>query len=197
MKVGGLMKHKILISKICIAGLCLALGLALPFITGQMKEIGNMLCPMHIPVIICGFICGPIYGLVIGFITPLLRSLLFSMPPLYPIASAMAIELAVYGLVSGLLYSILNKKGKVNNLGMNIAYIYISLIVAMLVGRLCWGLTRYIFTLIDATMEFSFQTFLAGAFVNAWPGIIIQLVIIPLLIATLIKVKVIPLEKRG
>ncbi len=189
------MKHKIIICKICISGLCLALGLVLPFITGQIQEIGNMLCPMHIPVIICGFVCGPVYGLIVGLATPLLRSLMFSMPPLYPVAAAMAIELAVYGMVSGLLYNILNKKN--NNFGLNVAYIYISLIVSMLVGRICWGLTRYIFTLIDDTMKFSFQAFITGAFVNAWPGIIIQLVIIPLLIAALAKGKVIPLERHS
>lgn len=191
------MKHKIIISKICISGLCLALGLVLPFITGQIKEIGNMLCPMHIPVIICGFVCGPIYGLVIGLVTPLLRSVMFIMPPLYPTAAAMAVELAVYGLVSGLLYNILTKKNKNNNFGISIAYIYISLITAMLVGRVCWGLTRYIFTLIDNTMKFNYQAFIAGAFVNAWPGIIIQLVIIPLLIAVLVRCKVIPLERHS
>lgn len=191
------MKHKTIINKVCISGLCLSLGLILPFITGQMKEIGNMLCPMHIPVIICGFICGPVYGLIIGLVTPLLRSLMFSMPPLYPIAASMAVELAVYGLVAGLLYNILIRKNKNNNLGINIVYIYISLITAMLVGRICWGLTRYIFTLLDDTIKFSYQAFIAGAFVNAWPGIIIQLIIIPCLLAALIKSKVIPLERRG
>ena len=83
--------------KLVVAALCLALCLVLPFITGQIREIGNMLCPMHLPVLLCGFLCGWPYGLAIGFIAPLLRSVLFGMPPLFPTALAMAFELAGYG----------------------------------------------------------------------------------------------------
>ena len=91
------------INTLTLAALFLALGLVLPFLTGQIPEIGGMLLPMHIPVLICGFVCGWKYGLVVGFITPLLRMMLFGMPPLAT-AVGMAFELATYGAVTGIVY---------------------------------------------------------------------------------------------
>jgi uncharacterized membrane protein len=85
-----------------MAGLFLALGLVMPFLTGQIPSLGNKLLPMHIPVLLCGFVCGGPTGLIVGFILPILRSVLFSMPPMYPMAMSMAFELAVYGFVQGL-----------------------------------------------------------------------------------------------
>ena len=80
----------------------LALALVLPFLTGQLPQIGNMLCPMHLPVLLCGFLLGWPWGLAVGVTAPLLRSALFGMPPLYPVALAMCLELGCYGLVIGL-----------------------------------------------------------------------------------------------
>lgn len=186
---------KIRINKICITGLCLAIGLILPFITGQIKEVGNMLCPMHIPVIICGFICGPIYGALLGMVTPLLRSLIFTMPTFYPLAISMSVELCIYGFVSGAIYNFLIKKNKENKLSLNIIYVYISLIIAMILGRVGWGLTRYLLTLIDETMKFSKEMFISGALLTAWPGILIQLILIPLIIISLTNNRIIPLKE--
>ncbi|MDD5603806.1 MAG: ECF transporter S component [Eubacteriales bacterium] len=155
--------------KLILAAFFLALGLLLPFLTGQVPAIGKMLLPMHIPVLICGFICGWPYGLLVGFITPLFRSLLFGMPGMYPVALAMAAELAVYGLTAGILYKLLPKK---------IVMTYISLIAAMICGRIIWGVVSLILFGI-AGNAFTFQAFMAGAVLNAVPGIILQLVIIP------------------
>ncbi len=110
------------------SGLFLALCLLLPFLTGQIPQFGNMLLPMHLPVLLCGFICGWPYGLAVGFISPLLRSMLFGMPPMFPTAVAMAFELAVYGLLSGLFYKIFPEN----------VFIYVSLLLAMVGGRLIW-----------------------------------------------------------
>lgn len=96
--------------KITFAGMFLALALLLPFLTGQIPQIGNALSPMHIPVLLCGFVCGGPLGLVVGFIAPLLRYMLFGMPPIFPTGIAMAFELAIYGLAAGLLYKRLPKK---------------------------------------------------------------------------------------
>ena len=85
-----------------LAGMFLALGLILPFLTVQIPELGSRLLPMHIPVLLCGFICGARYGLAVGFITPLLRSVLFSIPVLFPMAVSMAFELAAYGAIAGI-----------------------------------------------------------------------------------------------
>ena len=76
--------------KLVLSALFLAIALVLPFLTGQIPEIGSMLCPMHIPVLLCGFFCGWQYGLAVGFVAPLLRSFLFGVPYLYPMAVSMA-----------------------------------------------------------------------------------------------------------
>lgn len=164
--------------KMVLAAICLALALVLPLITGQLQQIGNALCPMHIPVLLCGFICGPVYGLVIGFIAPLLRFLIFSMPPIMPIGISMSFELAVYGLMAGIMYNCLPKKKP---------YIYVSLITAMLTGRVVWGIARAVLYGMGKA-PFGFQAFVAGAFTNAIPGIIIQIILIPILIMTFEKV---------
>lgn len=163
-------------TKLTSAGFFLALGLVLPFLTGQIPEIGSALLPMHIPVIICGFICGWKYGLLVGFITPLLRNLLFAMPPL-TIAIAMAFELAAYGAVTGLLYQ---------NLPKSKLKIYLSLILAMIAGRLIWGAVSIVIYGLGET-PFTWQMFIGGALLNAIPGIILQIVLIPLLMMALEK----------
>lgn len=155
--------------KLVLSAFFMALGIVLPFLTGQIQQIGNMLLPMHIPVLLCGFICGWQYGLAVGFVTPLLRSAMFGMPPIMPTAAAMAVELAVYGLVVGILHARLPKK---------IPYLYVSLAGAMIAGRVAWGIVSIALYGI-AGNSFSWQIFLAGAFLNAIPGIILQLILIP------------------
>ena len=91
--------------RLTYAALYLAIAMVLPFITGQIPDIGKALSPMHIPVLLCGFMCGWPWGLVVGFIAPLMRSVLFGMPALFPDAVSMAFELAVYGGLSGFLRS--------------------------------------------------------------------------------------------
>ena len=96
--------------KMLLSAMFLSLGIVLPFFTSQIKEIGDTLLPMHLPVMLCGLFCGHWYGLAVGFITPLLRGLLFGMPPIYPSGIWMAFELATYGFVIGFLYLKLKKK---------------------------------------------------------------------------------------
>ena len=86
-------RSSLFIRKLTYSALCLALAIVLPFLTGQIPQIGSMLCPMHIPALLCGFLCGWQYGAVVGFVSPLLRMLMFGMPPVY-VAIAMAFELA-------------------------------------------------------------------------------------------------------
>lgn len=155
-----------------LSAMFLALAYVMPFLTGQIPTIGNMLCPMHIPVILCGFICGWHYGLLIGFIAPLFRSLTLGMPPIFPTAVSMAFELATYGAISGLMYKILPKKKP---------FIYVALLIAMIVGRLVWGLVMFACMSISGN-GYTFAAFIAGAFTNAIPGILVQIVIIPILV---------------
>lgn len=160
------------VKNLVLSGLFTAIGIILPFITMRIPRIGNMLLPMHIPVMLCGFICGGPYGYVVGLIVPLLRSALVGMPVMIPSAVTMAPELAVYGLVTGLLY----KKLKSKKSG-----IYVSLISAMILGRIVWGLTS-IGVLSLTGSSFTWKLFITNGFVNAIPGIIIQLILIPALV---------------
>lgn len=165
--------------KLTLAALFIALGIALPFVTGQIPQIGSMLLPMHIPVLLSGFVLGGPLGFLVGLITPLLRSVLFTMPPMIPVALAMAPELGVYGLVSGLVY----RRFPANEKG-SLLRILSALIAAMIAGRVVWGLAMWLL-LRSSGGAFSFQAFLAGAFVNAVPGIAVQLVLIPILVSAL------------
>ena len=163
--------------KVVLTALFIALGLTLPMITANVPMIGNMLLPMHFPIIICGLICGAGYGALAGVITPLLRSFIFGMPPLFPIAAAMAFELAAYGAVAGLVYVIIQK---------NKGSVYPALIISMLSCRAVWGVVTFIlFRMMGKTL--TLQMFLAGAFTNAIPGIVGQLIIIPVLMYYLAK----------
>ena len=161
--------------KLLYAALLLALALVLPFLTGQIPEIGKALCPMHIPVLLCGFLCGWPWGLAVGFIAPLLRSVVFGTPVMFPGAVAMAFELAVYGGLSGLLYRLLPKKKW---------YIWVTLILSMIAGRIVWGIVRLILAGLSGS-SFTWAAFLAGAVTTAVPGIILQLVLIPVLVIAL------------
>jgi thiamine transporter ThiT len=164
-----------------LAGLFLALCLMLPFLTGQIPELGNMLLPMHLPVLLCGFICGWPFGLVVGFVAPLLRSVIFTMPPMFPTAVAMAFELAVYGALSGLAYKLLPKK---------IPYVFVALIIAMIAGRIVWGGVSILLWGLNGTV-FTWEIFASGAVLKALPGIAVQIVLIPLIIIALRRAKLI------
>lgn len=166
--------------KLVNAALMLALGMVLPFLTGQIPSVGSRLLPMHIPALLTGYISGPMYGLLVGFVMPLFRSMIFGMPPMFPTAVAMAFELATYGFIAGLLYRRMNK---------NTGNIYLSLIIAMVIGRFVWGVVSYVLYGLGES-AFTWQIFTAGAFVNALPGILIQIILIPVLVLALKKGKI-------
>ncbi len=147
----------------------LALCLVLPIITGGIPKIGNMLSPMHIPVMLCGFICGWQYGAAVGLIAPILRSVIFGAPVMYPFAVAISLELCTYGLISGILYKAFPKKN---------IYIYPSLLISMLCGRIVWGIARFAMAGLGSS-QFGLSAFASGALFTAFPGIICQLLIIP------------------
>ena len=160
-----------------LSAMFLALAYVLPFFTGQIPQIGSMLCPMHIPVILCGFLCGWPWGLAVGFLAPLLRSVTLGMPPLFPTAVCMAFELATYGTVSGLLHKSFSK---------NKWHVYASLLISMITGRFVWGTAMFICMGITGG-SFGFSAFIAGAVTNALPGIVIQIILIPILVIFLEK----------
>lgn len=162
--------------RITLSAMFLAIGMVLPFFTGQIQQIGSMLLPMHLPIFLCGLICGWQYGLVVGFVLPLLRSVIFGMPLLFPNAVSMAFELATYGLVVGFLYHKSPWKC--------IIALYRSMFAAMVAGRIVWGFAQAILLGIQGN-AFTWQMFLTGALLNAIPGIMIQLLLIPAVMVAL------------
>lgn len=157
------------------SAICLALCMVLPFLTGQIPQIGSALSPMHIPVLLCGFLCGPAYAAVVGAIAPLLRFALFGMPPIFPTGVAMCFELAAYGLLAGVIYRALPRRT---------SSIYAALIAAMLGGRVVWGVVRVILSGVSGS-AFTWAAFMSGAFINAVPGIIVHIAVIPLIVMAL------------
>lgn len=167
--------------KLTIAALCLALCLVLPFLTANSIALGNMLSLMHIPVLLCGLTCGWPFGLLVGFLAPLLRCFLLGAPPVM-IAVPMAFELAVYGLVVGLLYPMLRGKK---------AGIYLALIPALVAGRVTAAVVKFAMLGLGYLQSFTLMQFVQAYLVVQWPGILLQLVLIPLVVFALQKAKLV------
>ena len=171
---------KISLRRLVYSAVCLALCLLLPFLTGQIPQVGKALSPMHIPVLLGGFLCGPWWAALVGLIAPVLRSLLFSSPALYPMATALSFELAAYGALAGVCYS--RWHGGVKG-------VYLSLLAALVGGRLGWGLVSIPIYGLLTEQAFTLAAFWMGGFVNAWPGIVLQIVLIPAIVLALEKAK--------
>ncbi len=169
-----------------LSAMFLAIGLVLPFFTGQLHAVGNMLLPMHLPVLLCGLICGWQYGGLVGFILPLLRFSLFGRPQM-PLAIPMAFELAAYGLIVGFLYG--RSKWKC------VLALYRSLLIAMVGGRIVWAVGRVILAGVS-NIPFGWQVFLTAGFVEALPGILLQLTLIPIIMVALDRTGMVPFGKR-
>ncbi len=174
--------------RLTLSAMFIAVGLILPFFTGQIQQIGSMLLPMHLPVLLCGLVCGWQYGGLVGLILPPLRSLLFGMPLLYPNALSMAVELAVYGACIGLVYGLFKKQNPLT--------VYIALIPAMILGRVAWGATQTLLLGLTDT-PFGAEAFLFSALFNAIPGIILQLVLIPTVMTMLHVVGAVRFRGKG
>lgn len=169
------------IKKLTFSAVCIALCYVLPFVTANNPSLGNMLCLMHIPVMLCGFLCGASYGLSVGFIAPLLRTLTIAMPPLMT-AIPMAFELATYGAVTGMIYKIASKRSQ-----KSLTNIYISLVSAMIFGRVAGGAVKWALLGFNYINSFSAKAFLSAYILTAWPGIIIQIVFVPIIVMALKK----------
>lgn len=179
------MKHTYL-KKLVLSALFLAIGMVLPFFTGQIPAVGKMLLPMHIPVLLCGLICGWQWGLGVGFVLPVLRSALFFVPEMYPTAIAMAFELATYGAVVGWLYA--------HSRWQCVKALYKCLIPAMAAGRLLWGVVMFVLMGLGGG-RFTLEAFLAASLLNAIPGIVLQLVLIPAVMVLLDRTKLVCFTK--
>lgn len=170
-----------------LSAMFMAVGMVLPFLTGQIQQIGNMLLPMHLPVFLCGLICGWQYGAAVGAVLPLLRAAAFGAPLLFPTALTMAFELATYGLVAGLLYGYSRWQC--------VVALYRSLIAAMLAGRIVWGGVQIVLLGLSGS-AFTWQMFLSGALLNAIPGLIVQLILIPAIMVALNRTGLVTFQRK-
>lgn len=164
-------------SYLIMALICLAISVVLPMLTDQVPRFGQGLSPMHIPVLIAGFSCGPVIGFVVGLAAPMLSLLIHGVPAFMPMGFAMGLELATYGLIAGLLYSQLPRKTE---------SIYVSLITAMIVGRIVWGASMIVLSG-RAQTQFTYQMFMKYAFIDAMPAILFHIVLIPAVVIALEK----------
>lgn len=169
------MKHSA-VRRLVTTALCVALGVVLPQTFHAVPNAGNVLLPMHIPVLLCGLTCSWAYGLGCGILTPVMSHLITSMPPA-ALLPAMICELAAYGLIAGL-------AAKYIRTGKRMLDLYIQLITSMLLGRVVYGAVN---ALVFRAGAYSMQIFLTAAFVTALPGIVIQLAVLPSLILLLEK----------
>lgn len=179
------------IYQMVISAMLIAVGLVLPLFLGQVQIFMQGISPMHIPAFIAGLTCGPVYGALVGFITPLLRMMTFGMP-MPPVAIPMAFELAVYGAVTGILYPIFVCKVLPKNKASHLIGILLSMLVAMVGGRIVGGIAKAIFLGIQGT-GYGFEAFVAAYVVGTAVGAVLHLIICPIVVLALEKVKLSPL----
>ena len=168
--------------QIALTAVFITLGVVIPQIFHLFALSGKVFLPMHIPVLLCGFACGGLCGAICGTLTVLLSSLMTGMPPLYPYGVSMGLELMTYGLIAGLLY---------NRMGL-----YPSLIAGMLSGRVVMGCVNAILAGV-AGKSYAIAGFVSGAFIVSFPGIVIQLIAIPIIIKTLEKANLLDDNSRA
>ena len=172
------------VKNLVTAAMCVALGIILPMAFHTIQNAGSIFLPMHIPVLICGLACGWQYGLLCGVLTPRLSSLLTGMPPA-AILPAMLCELAVYGLLTGICMHFIHTGKQITN-------IYLSLLLAMLGGRVISGILKaFIFNV----GQYSLEIFMTSSFLTCIPGIVIQIAFVPVVVLALQKAKILSLER--
>ncbi|NLK43159.1 MAG: ECF transporter S component [Tissierellia bacterium] len=175
------MKDRNHVRNLVISGLLLALGLIIPYIFHSSGIAGNIFLPMHIPVLIGGFLLPPQFALLLGILTPIINSLITGMPSFFPIAIIMVFELGTYGLLASVLYFKLRLPT------------VIALILSMLGGRIIAGLVVFILAIFFA-IPLEPITYIIGAITAGIPGIVIQLILIPILIHGIVRYTTIYLD---
>lgn len=169
------------VKKSIITAACIALCIVLPMAFHAIPNAANIYCPMHVPALLCGLICGWPLGLLCGIAGPVLSSIFTGMPPMAYLPS-MIVELAAYGFFSGLVMTVLHT-------GRLYVDLYVSLIAALLAGRILAGMAK---ALIFSAGKYSLAAWATSYFITSLPGLIIQLALIPSIVFALQKANLIP-----
>ena len=154
------------VKRIVIAAVCAALCIVLPMAFHSIPNAGATWLPMHIPVMISGLVAGPVAGAITGVLGPVLSSLLTGMPAA-PMVAPMTCELLTYGLVA----------------------LYVSLIGAMLAGRVVNGVLR---ALIFSPGAYTLEAWLAASFITSLVGIVLQLAVVVPIVVSLERAGLVP-----
>ncbi len=168
------------IFKICLSALLLSLAYVLPFITNGIPQVGTLISPMHIPAFLAGYLLGPLYGGLVSFIMPFTRYLFFG-SPYFPTYISMSFELFAYAYFAGLFKKIFIKKMS-NGLS-----IYISLIISIILGKIVWGIAKYILSFF-IYKGFTIEMFFIDGFVSCWLSFIILTILIPPIVLAVDKI---------
>ena len=177
------------LTRIVTTAVCIALCVVLPLALHAIPNAGTLLSPMHLPVLLCGLVCGWPYGLTCGILGPWLSSLITGMPG-WGYLPTMMVELALYGLITGIMIQLMHT-GKLT------VDLYISLIVAMLAGRIVTGIVRALIFSPRSGAVYSMEAWATGYFVSSFPGIILQLILLPILYMALQRAKLIPVRYQS
>ena len=184
--------------RMIVTAVLLALGLILPFLTGQLQAFGKLLSPLHIPVLICGMTCGWVWGGALGLVLPLLRMALFGMPAA-PMAYPMTFELCAYGVLTGLLYPWL-RQALCEKLGASrIVVMLASLGLAMVGGRIVGGIAKALLLWggVIGGAPLTFGAFVTSYFVDTAVGAVVHLIVVPAVVLALEKARLSPVGMKA
>lgn len=186
------MRRNDVLYRMIVTAVLLAAGLVLPFLTGQLQSIGQLISPLHIPAFICGLTCGPLWGGLLGAVLPLLRMALFSMPPL-PAALPMTFELCAYGAATGVLYPVLCRA-----IRKRFPAMLGALVAAMVCGRILGGAAKALLLAGGAISgtPLTFEAFIVSYFVDTAVGAAIHLVVVPAVVTALEKARLSPVRRE-
>ncbi len=167
--------------RLVLTAVSVAMCVVLPMAFHAVPNAGKVLLPMHIPVLLCGMLCGAPCGAVCGLLGPLLSSVLTAMPAA-AMLPGMMVECAVYGLSAGAMLRLI-RTGRIY------ADLYLSLLIAMLLGRVASGLAK---ALLFQAGEYTVAAWVTASFVTALPGIFLQLLLVPSLVYCLMRAGQLP-----
>jgi len=171
-----------LIKRIVVSAVCLALTIVLPLAFHAIPNSAVIFSPIHIPVLICGLVCGYQFGLIVGLFGPILCLLITGMPTLINLPG-MIVECMIYGCLPYLFLMLV----KFKKLYLSI---YIGLIISILIGR-CFGGLISALVYLGTGEGYSISIWATSYFVKGWPGIIIQIILVPNLVFLLMKAKLV------
>lgn len=153
--------------RIIITGGLLVLGILMPLLA-HLFGTGRMLLPLHTALMIGSFILPLPYALFLALSIPLANTLLTGMPGLFPALPMVVCEFSVYVVIIRYCYGTL------------CCNIFLSLIIAQLLGRLSVAALFWMFSVLWHTEFIGISPYLMHLFCDFLPGIVLQLLVAPI-----------------